>query len=208
MNIAITILIAYMLGSIPAAYYAGKWVKGIDLRECGSGNLGFTNAWRNLGVKWSIPVLIFDIAKGALSVLIAYQIVPGSDWVAILAGLVAILGHNWTIFLGFKGGGKGVAASAGVFWALMPLPFLITLLLFLVVLFTTRIMSLASITGALTLVLSATVFRVMEFSSAPSAEIYLFSIMAAVMIIVKHKSNIERLLQGTEPKLGEKKEQS
>ncbi|MDX9754477.1 MAG: glycerol-3-phosphate 1-O-acyltransferase PlsY [bacterium] len=202
MNHFAAILIAYVLGSIPSAYYAGRWIKGIDLRTCGSGNLGFTNAWRTLGAKWSIPVLLFDIGKGVAAVLLAFWLAPGSDGTAILAGLVAILGHNWTIFLGFKGGGKGVACSAGVFLTLMPYPFLITFVLFLLILTTTRYMSLASIVGALALVCSGTVFRWLQWGTAPSTAIYLFSIFAALLIILKHLSNIKRLLQGTEPKLG------
>ena len=207
MNALLSLLIAYLLGSVPSAYYAGKWVKGIDLRECGSGNLGFTNAWRNLGALWSLPVLVFDISKGCVAVYLAKWLVPGNDYMAITAGMVAILGHNWTIFLGFKGGGKGVACSAGVFLALMPAPFFVTLVVFIAVLFTTRIMSIASITGATTLVACGAVLRGLHWPSAPSTAIYIFSILVAVMIIAKHKSNIERLMQGTEPTLGPKKEE-
>ena len=207
MNTLISLIIAYILGSVPSAYYAGKWVKGIDLRECGSGNLGFTNAWRNLGAKWSIPVLIFDIAKGSLAVLLTKWLAPGSDYTAIAAGMAAILGHNWTIFLGFKGGGKGVACSAGVFLALMPGPFLVTLIVFITVLLTSQIMSIASITGAMTLVICGALLRWLRWPSAPSSAVYLFSILVAVLIIAKHKANIERLLEGTEPTIGHKKEE-
>jgi glycerol-3-phosphate acyltransferase PlsY len=205
MNILLAIVIGYLLGSIPTAYLAGKWIKGIDLRHHGSGNLGFTNAWRQLGMKWSIPVLILDILKGVFAVLIAYALAPGSNLTAILAGMAAILGHNWTIFLRFKGGGKGVATSAGVFLALMPYPFLITLCVFLLLLYTTRIMSVASLGGAVALVASATLFRWFDWPGAPVDAVYIFSIIAAILIIAKHKSNIQRLIQGTELKIGQSK---
>jgi acyl phosphate:glycerol-3-phosphate acyltransferase len=208
MNILLALLFSYLLGSIPAAYFAGKWIKGIDLRECGSGNLGFTNAWRNLGALYSIPVLFFDIAKGTMAVCLANFLVPENDWVAISAGLVAILGHNWTIFLGFKGGGKGVATSAGVFLALSPVPFLFTLFVFILLLAMTRIMSIASIMGSLTLVVSGSVMRWFDCANAPSVAILGFSILVATLIIIKHKSNIKRLLEGTEPKLGKNKEEA
>lgn len=207
MNLLMALLIAYLLGSIPSAYYAGKWGKGIDLRTVGSGNLGFTNAWRNLGPKWSIPVLLFDIGKGAAAVLIAKALLPGMELLPIFCGLVAILGHSWTIFLGFKGGGKGVATSAGVFLALTPVPMLITAIVFLAVLYTTRYMSLASIAGALALVISGWMFRIFNIDAAPSLPVFLFSLAVAALIIIKHRSNIQRLLNGTEPKLGKKQQQ-
>jgi glycerol-3-phosphate acyltransferase PlsY len=211
----IAIVIAYILGSIPSAYYAGKWVKGIDLRTVGSGNLGFTNALRTLGLKWSIPVLLFDILKGVLAIYAASLLTSPSieetayrDYVIIFSGLAAILGHNWTIFLGFKGGGKGVATTAGVFLALTPIPFLITLIVFLIVLFTTKYMSLASMTGALTLVISCTMFYVLDSNIAPNEVTLGFVVIAVILVLIRHISNIKRLLAGTENKfsLSKKKE--
>lgn len=239
-NSIIAIVIAYILGSIPSAYYVGKWVKGVDLRTVGSGNLGFTNALRTLGLKWSIPVLLFDIAKGALAVLIAmlltddynpsdkmdignnhiiiicrsthYFFMPPFSFhreiIIILSGLAAILGHNWTLFLGFKGGGKGVAATAGVFLALTPIPFLITFAVFLTVLFTTKYMSLASMTGALTLLTTCLVYYLFQFDHAPGEVTLGFVFIAASLVIIRHTSNIKRLIAGTENKfsLSKKKE--
>ncbi len=205
MNDALALIIAYLLGSIPSAYYMGKWAKGVDLRTVGSGNLGFTNAWRVLGLWMSLPVFAFDIGKGAAAVIIARMLVPNVEWLAIAAGLVAILGHNWTIFLGFKGGGKGVAASAGVFAALTPVPFAITFTLFLIILFTTRYMSIASISGAVILVGCIFVALWMKNEYAPSVEVAIFATIAATMVIIKHKTNILRLWAGTEPRIGQPK---
>ncbi|MFB3785563.1 MAG: glycerol-3-phosphate 1-O-acyltransferase PlsY [bacterium] len=201
MNILASLITAYLLGSIPSAYYAGKWIRGIDLRKHGSGNLGFTNAWRTLGFKISIPVLLVDIGKGVIAIGLTRWLCPGNELAAIAAGLAAILGHNWTVFLGFQGGGKGVAVSGGVFLALVPVPFLITLAVFLLVLGTTRYMSLASISGAGTLVAAGGILRVLQSPAAPSLEVLIFSVIAAVMLVARHTSNIKRLLNGTENRL-------
>lgn len=198
---------AYILGSIPSAYYAVKWLKGVDLRTVGSGNLGYTNAGRVLGYGWAAPVLLFDILKGALAVLLARWIFPGEEYFAIAAGLAAILGHTWTIFLGFKGGGKGVAVSAGVFSALSPIPFAIAFVLFLITLATTRYMSIGSIVGAASLVAAGGFLLAIGGSFAPSWEVFIFSSIAALLIIVRHHSNIRRLLRGEEPKLSAQKKE-
>jgi len=204
MRSILCLLIAYLLGSIPSAYLAGKWAMGIDLRQVGSGNLGFTNAWRNLGAKWSIPVLVIDILKGALAIGIARFAGTGSELLPILCGLAAIAGHTCTIFLGFKGGGKGVACSGGVFFALTPLSFLVTLAVFLLTLFWSRFVSLASMVGAVTLVAVGATLRGAHSGYAPSPEVFWFSVIAALLVIVRHSSNIRRLWSGTEAKLGEK----
>ena len=198
-------VLAYFLGSIPSAYYAIKWMKGSDLRDLGSGNLGFTNCARVIGWKCSIPILIFDILKGVAAVSIARCLVPNQELLAVLAGLVAVLGHNWTIFLGFKGGGKGVATSAGVFAALAPVPFIITLVVFLITISTTRYMSLGSMLGGVTLAASSLILIIIQSPAAPSLEVLVFSLMAASLIIIRHITNIRLLLRGEESKLGAKK---
>ncbi|MGC9326599.1 MAG: glycerol-3-phosphate 1-O-acyltransferase PlsY [Candidatus Hinthialibacter sp.] len=203
----ICLLTAYLVGSIPFAYYAVQWTKGIDLREVGSGNVGYTNAARILGYTRAAPVLLLDIAKGIAAVWAARWLAPGQEIIAITAGLLSILGHTWTIFLKFHGGGKGVATSAGVFAALTPAPFAIALASFLVTLAATRIMSLGSIVGSAALVAAGGIFIGMESSMAPSWEVFLFSIAAASLVIIRHRSNIGRLLRGEEPKLGASKEE-
>ncbi len=199
---AISLILAYLLGAIPAAYYAGKWARGIDLRREGSGNVGFTNAWRVLGWKWSLPVLLVDIGKGFAAAALAWLLAADDQWLPILNGLLAILGHTWTVFLGFHGGGKGVATSAGVFMALLPLPFVIALGVFLAILALTRFMSVASITGAVTLFVSAGVLYMLNNEYAPTLQVLTFSFLVACFIVIKHHSNIRRLLKGAEPKLG------
>lgn len=202
MTIILALAIAYLLGSIPTAYWAGRLSKGIDLRQHGSGNLGFTNAWRLLGPAWSIPVLIIDIGKGALVVLIAWQFAPENEWLAAGAGLCAILGHTCTVFLGFRGGGKGVATSAGVFLILTPLALLAALVMLLALLYSVRIMSVASIGASLTLVISVLALRMLGSPMfSPSDASIGLSCAAAAFVIIKHHANIKRLLKGTEPKL-------
>lgn len=201
MNAAICLLFAYVVGSIPSAYYAGR-IKGIDLRQYGSGNLGFTNAFRMLGAKLSIPVLIFDILKGAASVWFARYMTGGNEIIAIFAGLLAIIGHNWTIFLGFRGGGKGVAATAGVFLALTPVSFLCAAIVFIIVLATSRYMSLASLLFGIVLVIASAILVYLKYEFAPAMEVFIFSIITASLIVIRHHSNIKRLLNGTESKFG------
>ncbi|MBN2327113.1 MAG: glycerol-3-phosphate 1-O-acyltransferase PlsY [Candidatus Omnitrophica bacterium] len=202
----ICLLIAYLVGSIPFAFYAVKWSKGIDLRQVGSGNLGYTNAARILGYSWAAPVLLLDIIKGIAAVMAARWLAPGQEMIAIAAGLLSILGHTWTIFLKFHGGGKGVATSAGVFAALTPASFAIALTSFILTLAATRIMSLGSIIGAVALVAAGGILISIDSSMAPSWEVFLFSIVAALLVIFRHRSNIGRLLRGEEPKLGAPKE--
>lgn len=201
MLMALALLGAYLLGSIPAAYLAGRLAKGIDLREHGSGNLGFTNAWRLLGPGWSIPVLVVDILKGVAAVWCAFLAAPALPWMAIGCGLAAIIGHTCTVFLGFRGGGKGVATSAGVFATLMPLPFLAAALVFCTLLFSLRIMSVASMAGALTLSGAALGLALSNSAHAPAPELIGFSLITTVLLIVRHHSNIRRLLSGTEPRM-------
>ncbi len=202
----ISLVLAYLLGSIPSAYYAVKWIKGSDLRDLGSGNLGFTNCARVIGWKCSIPILIFDILKGVAAVSIARCLIPGQELLAVLSGLVAILGHNWTIFLGFRGGGKGVATTAGVFASLAPVPFIITSVVFLITIAATRYMSLGSILLGITLAASSLTLIIIQHPAAPSLEVLIFSLMAAALIIIRHIPNIRRLWRGEESKIGAKKD--
>src|SRR5262245_8505221 len=155
MRIAFAVILAYLLGSIPAAFLAGKLSKGIDLRRHGSGNLGATNAYRVLGSQLAILVWLVDTAKGFLTVAYLPQLfhLPEGPWWPLLMGAAAIAGHTRSVFLG-RGGGKGVATAAGIFLALAWLPALLGIVAWCLVLWRTGYVSLASLTAAVTLSIS------------------------------------------------------
>lgn len=183
------IVFAYFLGSIPFAYIIVRLVKGVDIRTVGSGNAGATNAARVLG-KWGfISVFILDLLKGYLPVFIALK-VYGPTPISLIVGLVAVLGHTYTVFLSFKGG-KGVATGAGVFIALAPTEAVIALLVFLIIFMITRMVSAGSIVAAITL------FIAVLFMS-DWVLLKIFTGVLAGFIIFKHRANIKRIIQGNE----------
>jgi len=198
----ITILVlSYLVGSIPTAIITGKVLRGIDVRQFGSGNAGGTNAFRVLGWKAGLFVSLFDIAKGAFATVVISQIRFDAPFLnptvlMILAGLCAILGHTFTIFAGFKGG-KGVACGAGMIIGLYPVVFLFCLLVFALVLFSTGIVAVSSISAAISLPVILWLFD--RFGSTPvDHALLIFSIIIPVFIIFTHRSNIRRLLKGEE----------
>ncbi|MCD6232057.1 glycerol-3-phosphate 1-O-acyltransferase PlsY [Candidatus Aerophobetes bacterium] len=198
----LVLFISYLLGSISWGYLMGKFTKKIDLRNFGSGNTGFANALRVLGVFPGIIVLAGDIGKGILAVEAGNLVAPytgiNPQVVKGMAGLFSIIGHNWSVFLKFRGG-KGVATSAGVFMILTPFPFLFSLLIMGGVLFFTRYFSLGSMLSSLTLPLFIWLWQ------GNGEEFYLvLSGVVAGLILFRHQSNIKRLLRGKERKLGEK----
>ena len=197
----LSLFLSYAIGSIPSSYLVGKGFRGIDLREHGSGNLGATNAFRVLGWKIGLFVLVCDILKGALPVsILPHAIVKwgGIAWdsanIAILVGAAAILGHVFTIFMRFKGG-KGVATSMGVFLALAPAPFMITLVVSLVVIFSTHYVSAGSLTGAVLLPILVMMFYPGRWP------LILITSLVGFLLIIRHRSNIKRLVKGKENKL-------
>lgn len=203
-NTVAAIVASYLLGSIPAAYIAGK-AKGVDLRKHGSGNLGATNVVRVLGTKIGILVFAFDMAKGAIPVAYFPRWVPLADApmhdatiLAIICGIAAIIGHVRPIFLKFGKGGKGVATAAGVFLALAPVQTLLTLLIFTVVLLTSGFVSLGSLTSALVLpvLLGVTV--------GVRSPLFIISLVVAAFVFWTHRANIERLRSGEEHRFGKK----
>ncbi len=194
---------SYLVGAIPTGYLIVKALKGIDIRETGSGNIGATNVKRVLGMKWFLIVLFLDALKGFLPV-VAAGLVFGDRYafMPVMAGLAAILGHTFTVFLNFKGG-KGVATSLGVFLALAPFSILTCLVLFIMLLLFFGYISLGSIAAAA--MLPAFVFIYGE-----GGYLYLVQALAvggAIFIIYKHKDNITRLINGTENKFEFKKEE-
>jgi glycerol-3-phosphate acyltransferase PlsY len=198
----LVVLIAYLLGSVPTGFLVAK-ARGVDIRTVGSGNIGATNVFRILGKPTGVFVLLADAAKGWLAVFVVAKLVsrwfyPAADstageWFAICAGVAAILGHNYTCWLHFKGG-KGIATSAGMLVALVPLPLLIILTIWVVVFAFTRYVSLASICASFSLPFAA--WRVGE-----SWTIVLVTAGLAALAIYKHKANIKRLINGTESKI-------
>ena len=193
-------LLAYLLGSIPAAYIAGRVGKGIDLRQHGSGNLGATNVYRLMGWKVAAAVLLVDGAKGALPVLFfpdLFHATPPLQW-AIGYGLAAIAGHVRSIFLLFKGGGKGVATAAGVFLALAPVPMGVALVTWIVVLLISGYVSLASLISA---ALLAALLVVMQGIRSPLA---IVGVVLAAFVFYTHRANIGRLRRGEEHRFGKK----
>ncbi len=187
MNYLILIL-AYLLGSIPFGVVLAR-ARNINLRSEGSGNIGATNVARVLGRKAGLLTLLGDLAKGAVAVAIADRWMADPAWVA-LAGLLAFLGHLYSVFLGFKGG-KGVATGLGIFLYLMPLAAASSVAVFAVALWGTKFVSVGSIAAALVLPLAGIAFKM------PLPYIALSAVMGG-LVVFKHRDNIERLLAGTE----------
>ncbi len=195
------ILLAYFSGSIASGVWIGKTFKGIDIRTVGSKNSGATNAYRNLGAVYGIMTLVIDALKGYLPLVVA-QKMEVSDKFIVVVGLVAILGHTFSCFLNFKGG-KGVATSLGVFLFLAPKPVGIAVLGFLIVVFTTRYVSLSSIVASVILPIMVLILPVKE--GVDKLTLSILSIFIGAFVIYKHKTNISRLLNGTESKIVFKK---
>lgn len=200
LNIVLTLLIAYLVGSFPTAIIAGKLLKKIDIREHGSGNAGATNVFRVLGWKAGLVVLLIDMFKGFASVWwvpgIAVVNPENYIYVQIFAGIASITGHIWTIFAKFKGG-KGVGTAAGVFIGLQPAPVMICLLIFIGVVYKTKYVSLGSMIAAFLLPIILLIQKFILFVEIPIPMIVL-SVLLAALIIVTHRANISRLIQGTE----------
>ena len=197
MRLAVALLAAWLIGSIPWAYLAGRLLKGVDLRTYGSGNLGTTNVLRLLGAPAAIIVYALDAAKGFVPVLffpMVFGFPPRGGW-AIACGMLAILGHVKPVFLLLKGGGKGVATASGVFFALTPLATLASLAGFLLLLATTRRMSLASLTGAAILPIGV------ALTHGARSLVFGVSLGVAAFVYWTHRANIGRLRRGEEPKL-------
>ena len=186
---------SYLLGSIPSSYLAGRWTRGIDLREHGSGNLGATNTFRVLGPRIAAPVMVFDMAKGFIPVAVFAQW-DGSDvWAwSLVYGGAAILGHVFSLYMRFKGG-KGVATGAGVFLALSPVAVGVALLAWLVVLRVGRMVSLASIAAAIVLV-------IILILTENRPEVLTLGIVVATFVVYAHRSNVRRILAGEEYRFG------
>ncbi|MCL6453847.1 MAG: glycerol-3-phosphate 1-O-acyltransferase PlsY [Alicyclobacillus sp.] len=190
MVVVLTTLIAYLIGSISSSTLISRWFAKMDIREHGSGNAGATNTLRVLGVRWAVVVLAFDIVKGVVAVLIAHALVHGSAWALYLAGLAAIVGHNWPVFFGFRGG-KGIATTIGVLLWLMPVPTALAGACAIVVILLTRYVSLGSLVLTVMVPIIGALLR-------DDVGAIVFAIAVALLSIWRHQANIGRLLRGQE----------
>jgi len=203
----ITGFASYLIGSIPAGYIAGRIV-GIDIRTVGSGNIGATNVTRVLGKRYGYPVFIVDFLKGfaavGMSIMIAKRAQPvsiPSELFGVVGAVACVLGHSFPVWLGFKGG-KGVAASAGALFGLMPFVALIAVAVWLVIFYLTRYVSVASMTAALAVPIA--ILSMMFLGQTGGTALLYFSICLAAVVIVRHRSNLSRLVRGTEPRFKRK----
>lgn len=183
----VLVVAAYLGGSLPFGYWAGR-LHGTDIRQAGSGNTGATNVWRVLGKRVGIPVLLLDIGKGLVPALIGLQIAGAGT--AIVAGAAAVAGHTFPILLGFSGG-KGVATSAGVVLAVTPVHGIVLVLVFAIVLWLFRYVSLASMVAAVLYPLTC-------LATGEPWPVIVFGAVAALGIVARHRANIGRLRAGTE----------
>ncbi len=191
----VILLIAYVMGSIPFGLYVGRLWGKVDVRDHGSGNIGVSNVLRTLGPLPAVLVLALDAGKGALPVLLARTVMPDSTW-WLATGVAAIIGHNWPILLQFKGG-RGVATTIGVLLTLAPPVALALFILWVFTLAISRYISLSSVLAAVALPLLIFLF------GFPTTYLAL-GILISIFVIYRHRPNIQRLLAGTEYKIGEK----
>ena len=215
----ISLLAAYLIGSFPFGFWIAK-LKGIDIRDHGSGNIGATNVFRNLGPRYGVLVLILDIAKGLLPVLIGSSVIlekipidPAvvndkealEGFVYVTLAISTIIGHNYTFWLGFKGG-KGIATSAGALIPFLPEVLIGSFIIWIVVFFTSRYVALASILAALSLpILPYLLDHNYIFPDINSSlPVLLFGVLAGLMALWRHKSNIQRIIKGEEDKFRRK----
>ena len=195
-NVIVAAVFGYLLGSVPFGYLAGK-TRGVDIRRHGSGVIGATNTLRVLGPGFAIAVALLDASKGLLSAFVGRWLIGDPAWGATIGGAAAVAGHSWSIFLGF-GGGKSVAASFGVVVFFMPQLALFAVIAFILLIVSTRYVSLGSLGG----VIVAAVLGLVR--PGLSLAYRFFLVYAAVLIIYRHQANIRRLLAGTESKFGQR----
>lgn len=195
------LLLAYVAGATPFGYMVAKW-KGLDIRQHGSGNIGATNVIRVMGKKIGLPVFALDVLKGLLPVIFAkmWCAKSGYDptWPMLLAALGSVLGHNFTFWLGFKGG-KGIATSAGAMLAVLPVALGVAILLWIALFFATRYVAVASIAAGISLPLTVLVQRAVSVTGHdPALPLLGFATVIGLLAVWRHRTNISRLREGTE----------
>jgi glycerol-3-phosphate acyltransferase PlsY len=193
---ALCLVASYLIGAIPTSYVAARVFGGIDLRQHGSRNLGATNLYRVLGWRFALPVGLIDAAKGAIPVLVFAPLASDSELFALVCGITAVVGHVYSVFVRFRGG-KGVATAAGVMLALTPVALAVSLVVWVVLVYLTGYVSVGSIVSAAIFPLAV---YLLEHPAMP--EILWLDVGVAAGIIWLHRSNIQRLLNGTENRFG------
>jgi len=191
----------YLLGSVPTGYVMGRLLRGIDVRDYGSKRMGGTNVLRTLGLRVAAFVMVVDIAKGTAAVLIA-RAISDEPYVQAVAGLAAVAGHVWPVYVGFRGG-RGVGTSFGALLAMNPLASLALIPLAIAVLAISRYMSLMSVGMA---PVAAALFLALAVAGVHPYAYAVFALVVAALIVALHRDNIERLLSGTERKIGQKEQ--
>lgn len=211
LSVALILVLSYLVGSIPASVWVGKLAYGIDLRSHGSGNAGATNTFRVLGWKAGVVVSIIDLGKGLLAAgviaTLRVDALPAGlgFWevdsvVRLMAGVTAVIGHMYPIWAGFRGG-KGVSTTAGMLLALTPGVMLLTLGVFALVLFLSRYVSVASLTATFTYPTAIAIKKYVLHAEGLDASVFVFSLALATAIFLAHRSNIQRLLAGSESRI-------
>ncbi len=190
--IPVALMLSYVLGSVPTGLWLGLWLRGIDIRKQGSGNIGATNTMRSLGKLYGLAALVFDVFKGWLPVILFARL-HSWEYLPVACGMAAILGHTFPIFLWFRGG-KGVATSAGVFLGLAPMPMMVGAAVFFAVVAATRMVSAGSVAAAAAMSVAVFLFDI-------PWPVRWFTLAAAALIILRHHGNIRRMLRHEENKL-------
>lgn len=217
LNLFVIFILSYLVGSIPTSIIISKMVKGIDIRQHGSGNAGGSNVFRILGWKYGITVIVLDALKGVIAVLLISRLylgdfpfsnaTPFDDFtlVQIIAGIFAVIGHIWTIFAGFKGG-KGIATGLGILVSIVTVDMLLALVIFAIVVFISKYISLGSLAAAISVPLIMIVREnIFDVDISGYHTILPLTVFLALLVMFTHKTNIRRLLQGNENKITLKK---
>ena len=192
------LFLGYLFGSFPSGYLAGRITKGVDIRSLGSGSTGATNVLRHIGKRAAIAVFLIDVFKGVLSILLAKYFLLNDSW-QVAIGLSTLIGHIWPVWLNWRGG-KAVATGLGIFLGLSWQVGLATLGIFILMIALFRIVSLASISAALSLPL----IMFLSFKESSISIPYLIvSLLAMTLVVWRHRENISRLIKGKEPKIGQ-----
>lgn len=195
MKLALWLLAGYLLGAVPTSYLVARWFGGMDLREHGSKNLGATNLYRTLGWRYAVPAGLFDVAKGTIPVVAFAPPAGNGEWVPLALGVSAVVGHVFSVFVRFRGG-KGVATAAGVVLGLAPLPLAVSAIVWILLVWVTGYVSVASMSGAVAFPLAAWLLQ------PDDRYVVIGGSVLAAFIVFTHRGNIRRLLAGREARFG------